>query len=257
MITSSTATRPGEKAIRYCLVWLEVIVGIGAAYGAIMLVADGWHLPVSDLRPLPLYSWIVPGLALFALVTVPMIAAAVAVYWDLRHAADLSLGAGLLLVGWIAVELLVIGPQMWLQAAMAIGGASIAGLAWYWHPPVNRVVLRLLRSPAHRLLGHRICRLRFTGRRSGKRVELPVGFVREGDRMLVLVGRASTKRWWRNFRDVGQSLEVTIDGITYDGYGVALRPGDRGYADALSTYRRHGRRPDDRDHALVLIDLRK
>jgi hypothetical protein len=38
---------------------------------------------------------------------------------------------------------------------------------------------------------------------------------------------------------------------------VALGPGDRGYAEALSTYRRHGRRPGDRDHELVLIDLRK
>jgi len=257
MVTLSAHTRRGETAIRYSLIWLELLIGIGATYGAVMLVTDAWHLPVRDLEPLPLHSWVVPGLALFAVVTVPMIAAAIEVYWGLRRAAVLSLAAGLLLVGWIAVQLLVIGPQMWLQPAMAIGGLAIITLAWLWHSPVNGVVLWLLRSPAHGMLAHGLCQLRFSGRQTGASVELPVAFVREGDWLLVLAARASTKRWWRNFRDTGQSLEVTIDGITYDGHGRALAPGDRGYADALSVYRRHGRRPADRDHVLVLVELRK
>jgi hypothetical protein len=153
------------------------------------------------------------------------------------------------------VQLLVIGPQMWLQAVMAVSGAAIAGLAWYWSPPVNRVVLRLLRSPARRLLDRHVCRLRFIGRHTGSTVELPVAFVRDGDRLLVLVARASAKRWWRNFRDVSHGLEVTVQGSSHDGEALALGPGDRGYAEAMSAYRRHGHRPADRDHELVLIDL--
>src|ERR1043166_8100132 len=139
MVTLSTHTRRGEAAIRYSLIGLELIVGLGAVYGGIMLITDAWHLPTGDLRPLPLHSWVVPGLALFAVVTVPMLAAAAEVYRDRRRRADPSLAAGVLLVGWIAVQLLVIGPQMWLQAAMAIGGVAIATLAWMWRPPVNRV----------------------------------------------------------------------------------------------------------------------
>jgi hypothetical protein len=255
MVTLSTRTRRGESVIRYCLIWLEVIVGVGAMYGAVMLVTDAWHLPVHDLQPLPLHGWVVPGLALFAAVTVPMLGAAIAVYWDLRPAADLSLAAGLLLVGWIAVELLVIGPQMWLQAAMAVAGVAIAGLAWWWRPPVNRVVLGLLRSRGRGLLDRRVCRLRFIGRRTGRVVELPVGFVRDGDRLMVLVARASTKRWWRNFRDVSHGLEITLEGADHDAEALALGPGDRGYADAMSAYCRHARRPVDRDHELVVIEL--
>lgn len=255
MVTLSAHTRRSETVIRYCLIGLELLIGIGAMYGAVMLVTDAWHLPVHDLEPLPLHSWVIPGLALIAVVTVPMIAAAIEVYWGMRHAAILSLAAGLLLVGWIAVQLLVIGPQMWLQPAMAIGGLAITTLAWLWHSPVNGVVLWLLRSPAHGLLDRRVCRLRFIGRRSGATVELPVGFVRAGDRLLVLVARASTKRWWRNFRDVSHGLEVSLDGSFHDGEALALGPGDRGYADAMNAYRRHGRRPADRDHELVLIEL--
>ena len=256
MVTLSTHTRRREAAIRYSLIWLELVVGLGAIYGAVMLVTDAWHLPAGDLQPLPLHTWVVPGVALFAVVTVPMLAAAAEVYWRLRHAADLSLAAGLLLVGWIAVQLLVIGPQMWLQAVMAVGGLAVATLAWLWRPPVNRVVLGLLRSPARGLLGHRIGHLRFTGCRSGTPIELPVAFVREGDRLLVLAARASTKRWWRNFRAPGHSVEATVGEVTYDGHGLALSPGDHGYADALSVYRRHERRPADRDHALIVIDVR-
>ncbi len=255
MVTLSVPTRRRETVLRYALIWLEVFVAVGAVYGAIMLITDAWHLPVGDLRPLPLHSWVLPGIALFALVTVPMVAAAIAVFWDLRPAADLSLAAGGLLVGWIGAQLLVIGPQMWLQPVMAVLGAIIAGLAWLWRPPVNRVVLWLLRSPAHRLVDRRLCRLRFSGRGTGTTVELPVEFVRDADRLLVLAARASTKRWWRNFRDVRHDLEVTVDGVTHDGYGLALGPGDRGYADAMASYRRHGRRPADRDHELVLIHL--
>jgi hypothetical protein len=255
MVTLSARTRRSETVVRYSLFWLELVVGIGAMYGAVMLVTDAWHLPVNDLRPLPLHGWVVPGLVLFAVVTVPMIAAAIAVSSDLRPAADLSLAAGLLLVGWIAVQLLVIGPQMWLQPAMAVGGVAIAGLAWHWHSPVNRMVLWLLRSRARGLLDRRVCRLRFIGRRTGATVELPVEFVRDEDRLLVLAARASTKRWWRNFRDVSHGLEVTLEGAAHDAEALALNPGDRGYAEAMSAYRRHGRCPADRDHALVLIEL--
>jgi hypothetical protein len=118
-------------------------------------------------------------------------------------------------------------------------------------------VLWLLRSPAHRLLDGHVCRLRFTGRRSGATIELPVEFVRDGDRLLVLAARASTKQWWRNFRDVGHGVEATVKSITYDGHGVALGPGDHGYAEAMSAYRRRARRPTDRDHRVVVVQLRE
>jgi hypothetical protein len=133
MTTSPPLTRRRDAALRYALIWLELFVAVGAVYGAIMLMTDSWHLPAQDLRPLPLHSWVLPGLALFALITVPMSVAAIGVYWDTRRAGQLSIGAGLGLVGWILLQLLVIGPQMWLQAFMLVCGLAIAALGWIWH----------------------------------------------------------------------------------------------------------------------------
>jgi hypothetical protein len=122
----------GRSWPRWALLGLELFVGVGAVYGAIMLVVNAWHLPVADLAPLPLHSWVLPGIALFAGVAVPMLTAAALLARRARWAAEVSIAAGVLLVGWIAVQLAVIGPQMFLQAVMATFGLAIAGLAGWW-----------------------------------------------------------------------------------------------------------------------------
>jgi hypothetical protein len=69
MTISRSLTRRSDARLRYALIGLGLFVAVGAVYGAVMLITDGWHLPVQDLQPLPLESWVLPGLALFALVT--------------------------------------------------------------------------------------------------------------------------------------------------------------------------------------------
>ena len=138
MTTSLPLTRHRDAALRYALIGLELFVAVGAVYGAIMLITDGWHLPLPDLQPLPLHSWVLPGLALVALVTVPMSAAAIGAVRNTPRAAQLSIGAGLTLAGWILLQLLVIGPQMWLQAFMLICGLAIATLGWVWRSRLAR-----------------------------------------------------------------------------------------------------------------------
>lgn len=59
--------------------------------------------------------------------------------------------------------------------------------------------------------------IRYTGRRSGRTLTTPTQYVRDGDDVVILVGRPETKTWWRNFlsdRDVdilatGHWLEMT------------------------------------------------
>ena len=65
----------------------------------------------------------------------------------------------------------------------------------------NVVVRWLLRSPLHRLLSRSLMVIEYEGRRSGRRFRLPVGYVRHEGSILVLVSRADTKTWWRNFRE--------------------------------------------------------
>jgi hypothetical protein len=65
---------------------------------------------------------------------------------------------------------------------------------------VNPVICVLLRSPLHSLLSGQMFLLTYTGRRSGRRYTLPVGYTPDGDALLVIVQHAEQKRWWRNLR---------------------------------------------------------
>jgi hypothetical protein len=74
----------------------------------------------------------------------------------------------------------------------------------------NSAVAAVLRSPLHRLLSRSTALIRFTGRRSGREFVTPVQYVRDGEQIVILVGRPATKSWWRNFfaeRDIDVLLE--------------------------------------------------
>ncbi|MGH8836115.1 MAG: nitroreductase/quinone reductase family protein, partial [Actinomycetes bacterium] len=66
-------------------------------------------------------------------------------------------------------------------------------------PARNRCVIAVLRSGTHRLLPRSLALLTVTGVRTGRRITFPVGTVRDADgTLLVLVGKARDKTWWRN-----------------------------------------------------------
>ena len=110
-------------------------------------------------------------------------------------------------------------------------------------PPrwVNRLVLSLLRSPAHGLLDRHVCELHYRGPQTGRAVSLPVAYALDRGRIVVLAGDAAGKRWWRAFRKPWP-VTVHIGRQVHDGVGQVLAPADRGYADALFAYRQ-SRRP--------------
>jgi hypothetical protein len=122
-------------------------------------------------------------------------------------------------------------------------------------PPalVNRTVLAILRSPLHGLLDRRLCELSYRGRRSGKAVTLPVMYALHDNDLVILVGDAGAKRWWRNFTDPAP-IVVRLDGRVRVGSARVVAPGDAGYAPAWTAYmRRHrlNRQPGDR---LLIIE---
>lgn len=75
----------------------------------------------------------------------------------------------------------------------------------------NRVVGAVLSSPLHWLLGRRLALVRYVGRVSGQSYTLPTQYVRDGDRLVIVAGRADGKRWWRNFTEP-MPAEVLLDG---------------------------------------------
>jgi len=105
-------------------------------------------------------------------------------------------------------------------------------------PPrwVNRAVVAVLRSPAHALLDARICELTYRLPGSDRVVVLPVRYIGTESRIVVAVGNADAKRWWRAFRRP-RPVAVRRRGQVRNGVGRVLVPACTGYAQALLAYR--------------------
>jgi deazaflavin-dependent oxidoreductase (nitroreductase family) len=67
----------------------------------------------------------------------------------------------------------------------------------------NALVARILRSRFHWLLSGGLLLLTVTGRRSGRRYTIPVGYHETDEAIVVFVGEPSTKTWWRNYQTPG------------------------------------------------------
>jgi len=106
----------------------ESVVAVGAVLGACQLVTGKQTPPVSDLAPLGLSSWVLPGLWLFTMVALPAALSA----WLAWRRSPLAPTAVLCASGLLVVELVVqipfVGPNL-LQAvfgAVAVGLAAVA-----------------------------------------------------------------------------------------------------------------------------------
>jgi hypothetical protein len=99
------------------LIALQSALATSAVLGSLglSLQLHGFEMPTSWLRPLPLDSWVLPGVALLALVGLPLAAAAVAGFRRDRRRAVLSWCAAGLLVAWLGVQVAVIGIRAAVQ----------------------------------------------------------------------------------------------------------------------------------------------
>ena len=65
---------------------------------------------------------------------------------------------------------------------------------------LNPLVVAILRTPwVHWLLSPGLMLITVTGRRSGRRYTIPVGYQRDESDVIVLVSEARKKQWWRNY----------------------------------------------------------
>lgn len=93
---------------------------------------------------------------------------------------------------------------------------------WEWSPSPtsNAFVSLLLRTPLlHRLASHQIMLLTYTGRKSGKRYTLPVGYMRDDHTVTILT--KWFRGWWRNFQNAAP-VELLIERKIYHGTAKAL-----------------------------------
>lgn len=90
---------------------------------------------------------------------------------------------------------------------------------------LNPVILWLLGSPLHAVASGQLMSLSYTGRRSGRRITLPVGYQRTADRIDVLVSKAPRKQWWRNFREPA-AVELRVRGRRLRGLARLVDPSE-------------------------------
>ena len=89
---------------------------------------------------------------------------------------------------------------------------------------LSPLVAWLLRSPFHGVASSGLLLLTFTGRRTGRRITLPLGYQRKSELVTVLASRARRKLWWRNFAEP-RPVELLIRGRHRRGE-ARLVPGD-------------------------------
>ena len=137
----TAAPRPLVAARRgwhpWALAGLEGLTGAAAVYGGAGLIRDGFGMPDGWLAGTPLTGWALPGVALLIGVAIPQLAAAALILADASSGLAAGYLAGLLLVAWIAVQLLILQRYFFLQPVIAGIGAAEVLLAWRWRRAVG------------------------------------------------------------------------------------------------------------------------
>ena len=88
---------------------------------------------------------------------------------------------------------------------------------------LNPAMRGLLRSPLHGLASGNIAILHFKGRKSGRWLNTPLSYMREGNRVRLLSN--TNTRWWLNLRDGPVGVQIEIQAKRYNGSAM-LHEGD-------------------------------
>ena len=203
--------------------WVMPLAGLAAGLfaGAVFGAAQAWTLRGLVARP---RRWV----------------SANALGWALALAVIFT-GASVPGGGWPLWALLTVGALTGVVAGLAIGAvtglflSSLDDSAPGGSTVLNKVVLGLLRSPAHRLLSGALVDLRYTGVRTGRRYALPVQYARVYGGLVVFPARPETKVWWRNLV-APADVEVGMAGVVGPATARTLTPANPGYAGAKAAY---------------------
>ena len=92
---------------------------------------------------------------------------------------------------------------------------------------INPLVGWLMRSPLYWLASRRVALISYTGRRSGRRFTIPVGYEMAGLQVTITVGSPERKMWWRSLKGTGAPVELVIRGCRRTGHASLLEPETR------------------------------
>jgi hypothetical protein len=104
---------------------------------------------------------------------------------------------------------------------------------------LNPIFVAIGRTPLlHWLQSPFLIVVTVTGRRTGRRYTIPLGYQIYGDRIVTLVSKARRKNWWRNYIDPAP-VEIVLRGRTIAAEGEVLAPDGEDFRNyAERTFRR-------------------
>lgn len=92
---------------------------------------------------------------------------------------------------------------------------------WFFNP----VLVLLLQSPLHWLASGRVMLLTYTGRRTRRRITIPVSYRTSDSELRVTVGQHSQKQWWRSLT-TESPVELQLRGRRVQALARAVEDGD-------------------------------
>jgi hypothetical protein len=134
---SADRTSPTEPLRRRRTAALRYALGAVLGFAALNAFAGGYYglagakgIPREWLRGSPFPDYFVPSLILAVVVGGSFLIATVAVFARWRHDRILAITAAVIVFGWLAIEVAIIGYVSWMQPATGIAGVLIVALAW-------------------------------------------------------------------------------------------------------------------------------
>jgi hypothetical protein len=117
------------------LVGVSLFNAVSAFGGGAGLVSGTLPVPRALLRHTPFDSYVIPGLFLGVIIGGSALVGAVALLTRARGARLLSTAAGVIMVGWITGETILIQGFSWLQGLYLLSGLLVAVGSWYLPAP--------------------------------------------------------------------------------------------------------------------------
>jgi hypothetical protein len=113
------------------------LLGSLLAFGAVNAIGGGYYglvgaegVPTEWLEGSPFRDYFVPSLVLVTVVGGALLFASIAVFARLPLARLAAYSAGAIVVGWLMVQVAIIGYVSWMQTATGIGALLILVLTW-------------------------------------------------------------------------------------------------------------------------------